>query len=234
MKLKIAFTILLALVIFFNGYGQENSKRKVVVTGKVVNQEGIPVSDVMIFLDGKNSKVKTDIEGKFKLKFKPTVDKLAFYSFQEGGFEMDYTGLDELSIIIKQDFETKTLVVSEDGNSVETGYFTIKKNDITGSISSIRSERFENNTYNTIYDMIAGEVPGVQVVGNSIVIRGPSSFNMSNQPLFVVNGTPVSSINHISPNTVESIDILKGPSTAMYGSRGTNGVIVITLKGSRK
>ena len=78
--------------------------------------------------------------------------------------------------------------------------------------------------------MIVGEVPGVIVSGTSIRIRGASSINASSEPLFIVDGAPTSSIGHISPRDVKSIDILKGSSAAIYGVRGANGVIVIKLK----
>jgi len=78
--------------------------------------------------------------------------------------------------------------------------------------------------------MIAGKVPGVDVSGKKIRIRGINSMVSSNDPLFVVNGLPMSSIDHIPPQVVESISVLKGPSATIYGSRGINGVIVITLK----
>jgi TonB-dependent SusC/RagA subfamily outer membrane receptor len=82
--------------------------------------------------------------------------------------------------------------------------------------------------------MIKGRIPGVSVTGNTIMIQGPISFTTSSTPLFVVDGTVVSSIDNISPIEVSSIDILKGPAAAIYGSRGANGVILIKLKGPTK
>ena len=81
--------------------------------------------------------------------------------------------------------------------------------------------------------MIRGKVPGVSVVGNSIVIRGVNSVNASSDPLLIVDGVTVSSIDNISPSMVKSISVLKGPDAAIYGSRGANGVLLITLVGSR-
>jgi TonB-dependent SusC/RagA subfamily outer membrane receptor len=80
--------------------------------------------------------------------------------------------------------------------------------------------------------MIQGKVPGVDVVGNKITIRGVGSLNLSSDPLFVVDGVAVSSIDNISPREVKSITVLKGASAAIYGTRGANGVILITLIGS--
>jgi TonB-dependent SusC/RagA subfamily outer membrane receptor len=80
--------------------------------------------------------------------------------------------------------------------------------------------------------MIRGEFPGVQVIGKNIVIRGTSSLMLSSDPLLIVDGMSVSSLDDISPVLVKSIEVLKGPAAAVYGSRGTNGVILITLRGA--
>ena len=91
------------------------------------------------------------------------------------------------------------------------------------------------NTYTDIYQMIRHEVPGVVVSGRSIVVQGPNSFFGSSQPLFVVNGNRVSSIDNINPLDVKSIRLLKGSYANIYGNDGANGVISITLlNGSEK
>jgi TonB-dependent SusC/RagA subfamily outer membrane receptor len=84
--------------------------------------------------------------------------------------------------------------------------------------------------YQDIYDMIRGRVAGVEVSGKSIKIRGTNSLNLSTEPLFVVDGVIVREIDDIAPETVKSIEVLKGPDASVYGVRGSNGVIVITRK----
>ncbi|HBC78610.1 MAG TPA: hypothetical protein DEO60_03050 [Bacteroidales bacterium] len=84
--------------------------------------------------------------------------------------------------------------------------------------------------YQDIYDMIRGRVAGVEVSGKSIRIRGSNSLNVSTEPLFVVDGVMVREIDDIAPETVKSIEVLKGPDASAYGVRGSNGVIVITRK----
>jgi TonB-dependent SusC/RagA subfamily outer membrane receptor len=84
--------------------------------------------------------------------------------------------------------------------------------------------------YQDIYDMIRGRVAGVEVSGKSIKIRGTNSLNISTEPLFVVDGVIVKEIDDIAPETVKSIEVLKGPDASVYGTRGSNGVIVITRK----
>jgi len=84
--------------------------------------------------------------------------------------------------------------------------------------------------YQDIYDMIRGKVAGVEVSGRSIKIRGTNSLNVSTEPLFVVDGVIVREIDDIAPETVRSIEVLKGPDASVYGARGSNGVILITRK----
>jgi TonB-dependent SusC/RagA subfamily outer membrane receptor len=84
--------------------------------------------------------------------------------------------------------------------------------------------------YQDIYDMIRGRVPGVEVSGKTIRIRGSNSLNVSSDPLFVVDGVIVKDIDYIAPETVKSIEVLKGPDASVYGTRGSNGVILITRR----
>lgn len=112
---------------------------------------------------------------------------------------------------------------------VNTGYGHVKKKNSTSAISSLKIE--QGSGYSNIYDYIKGRVAGVEVVGTSIRIRGERSILGSNEPLILVDGLEMSDIGSISPDMVKSIDVLKdASSTAMYGSRGANGVILITTR----
>ncbi len=112
---------------------------------------------------------------------------------------------------------------------LNTGYGYIKKKDSTGSISRLDMKGAES--YSDIYDYIRGRVPGVEVRGTSITIRGRNSINSSTDPLILVDGVEVKDLSHISPNMVESIEVLKDASSAsIYGIRGANGVILITTR----
>ena len=118
--------------------------------------------------------------------------------------------------------------VLDSERSVEVGYGKEVKRNMTQPVSVVDAP--ENNTYRNIYEMIQGKCTGVQVMGEKIIIRGVSTLNSSTDPLFVVDGQPVASISHINPNDVKSISVLKDSAAAIYGNRGANGVIVITLK----
>ena len=120
--------------------------------------------------------------------------------------------------------------VSDPGEELlNTGYGHIKKKDYTGSITKVKVK--SGGGYTDIYDYIRGRVPGVVVRGKSITIRGANSINSNTEPLILVDGVEFSDLSTISPETVDSIDVLKdAASTSMYGVRGANGVILITLR----
>lgn len=234
MNIRFVVIILLALTISGPVKSQEKNKRKAVMTGKVVNRDSIPVSDVMIFIDGKNTNRVTDKDGEFKLRLKPDVEKISFYSPGDGVFEIDYLGQERVEIIMNHDANIITTYPEQQGEVVEIGYGKVEDDKRIGSVSSITSDRFKNRSYRNVYEMIVGEASGVTVEGKSIRIRGISSLHGSNDPLLIVDGSPVVSFDHISPSDVESISVLKGSSTAIYGTRGAAGVIVVNTKTGRK
>lgn len=230
MKLKIAATLILALFICMPVSSQSKNKKKVVLTGKIVNRDTIPVSNVMIFIDGVNTNIKSDLNGEFKLKFKPDIEKISLYSIGDGIFEIDYVGQERLEIIMNHELSMLSATPVMNVDLVETGYGKTNRDDVIGSVSSIKGDRLSKRSYSNVYAMIADEAPGVMVNGNSIRVRGETSLNGSNEPLLIVDGSPVVSFMHISPSDVESISILKGSSTAIYGNRGAAGVVIITTK----
>ena len=114
---------------------------------------------------------------------------------------------------------------------VEIGYGTQVKRRLTNSVSSLKMEKEKTQVYNTIYDFIRGRVAGVTVTPeNRIVIRGVNSINSSSDPLFIVDGSEVTDISTINPMDVESVNVIKDGSSAIYGMRGANGVIIITTR----
>ena len=118
-----------------------------------------------------------------------------------------------------------------ENTEVEVGYGTTKKENLTYSVASIGVKENEMKGYRDIYEYLEGRVAGVEVTPDKrIVIRGLGTFNGSSDPLFIVDGHEVQDISTINPNDIKSIDILKDSSTAIYGMRGANGVILIKLK----
>ena len=123
---------------------------------------------------------------------------------------------------------------------VAIGYGTARRKDLTGSVSSVSASALKDIPVTSVAQAIAGRMAGVQVTKTEgspdaeikIRIRGGGSLTQDNSPLFIVDGFPVSNINYISPTEISSVDILKdASSTAIYGARGANGVILITTKG---
>ena len=119
--------------------------------------------------------------------------------------------------------------------SVNIGYAEIPQDNLTYAVSSVDTKGLESGVYNTIYDYLEGRVPGVQVIKTGslsakVIVRGLSTINSGSDPLFIVDGAPVMDISTINPRDVKSVDVLKDASTSIYGNRGANGVIVITLK----
>ena len=115
---------------------------------------------------------------------------------------------------------------------VDVGYGKIKKSENTMSVAKLNAKKdVENSAYSNIYEYLQGRVAGVEVNGNSIRIRGDRSIMASNEPLIIVDGMEMNDISDINPQMVSSIEVLKdGASTAIYGSRGANGVILIKLR----
>lgn len=119
--------------------------------------------------------------------------------------------------------------------SVNIGYGEVAEDNLTYAVSSLDMKDMEKMDYNTIYDYLEGTVPGVQVIKTGpmtarVIVRGLSTINSSSDPLFIVDGSQVMDISTINPRDVKRVDVLKDASTSVYGVRGANGVIIITLK----
>ena len=208
----------------------QKQAKKVVITGNVTTEEGAPVQGATIFIDGVETSSKTNRLGNFRMKIDPEAYRIAAIK-PDMGIAEDLIGVKtSFNLKLNKARIIQLLEMGHGDEMVDTGYGFIKRSNLTTSSSTIKTENPRFRTYNSIYDMIKGEVPGVDVRGNSITIRGISSINLSNEPLFVVDGVPVSTISDIPPTEVESIQVLKGASASIYGSKGANGVILIRRK----
>ena len=154
---------------------------------------------------------------------------------------VSYIGLRETEVLITGNVVNITM--EEDVSSLDEvvviGYGTMKKRDLTGSVSSVNAETIAAVPVASAVEAITGKMAGVQVLTTEgspdaemrIRVRGGGSITQSNDPLFIVDGFPVSTISDIPPTDIESIDVLKdASSTAIYGSRGANGVVIVTTK----
>ena len=118
----------------------------------------------------------------------------------------------------------------EGDDSVNIGYGNVRKQDNTSSVSTLKMENKVATAYSNMYEYLNGRVPGVQVTGNKIIIRGISTNSSQTDPLLIVDGIEVPNLDNIDPADVESVDVIKDGSSAIYGFRGANGVILITTK----
>ncbi|MCF8222526.1 MAG: TonB-dependent receptor plug domain-containing protein [Bacteroidales bacterium] len=234
MKIRTVTIIMLAILLSAPLSAQRKNKRRVVLHGTIVNKDTVPVSDVMIFIDGKKTNRTSDSNGEYKVRFKPDIEKISFLSPEYGAFEVDYVGQEKLDVTVNLERNELTVTPTVNGEVVEAGYGKIREEDLVSSISSIKEDRFKNRSYSNVYEMIVGEVSGVTVEGTNIRIRGITSLNGSNDPLLIVDGSPVYSLSNLSPSDVESINVLKGSATAIYGNRGAAGVVVIKTKRGKK
>lgn len=233
MKWKLAIFLICCLLIPNTSNGQEKNK-KVIVKGTVTDELGAPLKGINIYVDNNKTSAITNKEGAYKVKVKPTIKIISAFSIEYGGQVVDFEGQTEISFTLTGELLPVGMEVEDEGEEVDIGYQKAKKESLTISVGEVNMDDASKSVYRDIYDMIRSKVPGVVVSGTSITIRGATSIYASNEPLFVVDGTPVSSIDYIDPNDVGSISVLKGSAAAIYGARGSNGVILINLKSGRQ
>src|SRR5690606_27398170 len=204
----------------------------VTVSGTVTDNAGEPLPGVTVSIQGTTIGTATDIDGRYSVSV-PEGSTLVF-SFI--GFETQRVSVGDQSLI--------NIILEEDISSlsevVVVGYGVQRRRDVTGSVASLSKERLEMVPNINIAQAIQGSIPGVMVQNTSagaepnqeIMVRGRNSIGANNSPLVVVDGVPYGgNLSDINPNDVESIEILKDVSAAaIYGSRGANGVILVTTK----
>lgn len=201
------------------------------VSGTILDAEGIPLIGANVILKNKATGTVTEVDGTYKVQASAS-DTLVF----------SYTGYVEQEVPVGNQTEIN-ITMSTDaevlGEVVIVGYGTMRKSDVTGSIVSVRDEALTDVKSGNVFEALQGRVAGVEInrdngragAGVDLLIRGKRSLRASNGPLVLVDGVPYGDNIDIAPEDIESIEILKdASSTAVYGSRGANGVILITTK----
>lgn len=234
--------LLMALAMVIGNYA---FAQVVSISGKVTDQStGEPLPGVTIVVKGTTDGTITDFDGNFSHK----VDKGSTLVFSYVGYEpQEILVGDQTTINVALALDTEQL-----GEVVVIGYGQVRKEDATGSVSSVSSSDFNQGSTSSPQDLIMGKVAGVHIQteggapGSSakIRIRGGSSMSASNDPLIVIDGMPIDNrtidgmsnvLTSINPNDIETFTVLKDASaTAIYGSRASNGVILITTKEGKK
>lgn len=213
-------------------YGQKSGKM-ITIKGSVVDGTDASVANAIIMIDGEKTGIHTDSKGFFKIKVRPENKKIGVFTNTSGILEEDIAGRDIISFRFEGSVPDQVSdEIDPNEEVIDNGISTVKKKNVTSSVGKIDGTKSKYASYNSIYDMIRGEIPGVQVNGTSIMIRGATSITGSNEPLFVVDGVPVITVDNIQPQMVKSIQVLKGSAAAIYGSRGSAGVIVINMLGA--
>jgi TonB-dependent SusC/RagA subfamily outer membrane receptor len=230
MRTKIFFLILLSVLCLNSLTGQKNDK-KITITGYVVDKYQYPVANASVLIDNEQTSIVTNNKGYFKVKASASADKITIIPSASDAVEEVIGGRKRINITLDAVNAQKINIQKVTGGNepINVGYGTIRKKDLTTSVNKIDGTQRKFASYSTIYDVIRGQVPGVRISGKSIKIQNSSSIYMSTEPLFIVDGIQVQSIDNIPPQMVKSIEFLKGASASIYGSRGANGVILITL-----
>ena len=212
------------------GTSKKNLKK---ITGKIIDEKGEPVIGATVLEEGTSNGAITNVDGEFSLN-----DVI-----ENSILTISYVGYKTIQLKAS-DKKLSNIVLQEDSELIDevvvVGYGTVKKRDLTGSVASLSSDVISSVPATSAVEALQGRASGVVVSTSnwapgetpSILIRGKRSINASNDPLFVVDGIPVTGgMGEISPSDIESMEVLKDASaTAIYGSRGANGVIIITTK----
>ena len=207
------------------------------VTGVVVDGTGEPVIGANVVVKGTTNGTITDFDGNYTIEGVSANDVLVISYIGYLSQEVPVGNQSMIKVTLKED--TKTL-----DEVVVVGYGTMKKSDVTGSISTAKGDDLVKNQSFSALDNLRGKVSGVNIFSNSsqpgaysnrVVIRGIATINSSSNPLYVVDGVVMENFDLVNPNDIESMEVLKDASAAaIYGARGANGVIMVTTKRGKK
>ncbi len=234
-KLSRAFSLIVLALAVQVSFAQDR-----VITGKVSDASGAPLSGASVVAKGSTQGTQTDAAGQFRLSVSASVNALLISSV---GFETREVAIQGTTLNVALAAASASM---ED--VVVVAYGTRRKTDLTGSVVAVGAKDFQKGNINSAEQLLVGKVAGLSVTtgggsaggGSRLRIRGGASLNASNDPLLVIDGVPVDGngisgsanlLNTINPNDIESMTILKDASaTALYGSRASNGVIIVTTK----
>ena len=223
-------TFRIALVMFFILIGGSIVSAQT-IKGNVKDSTGEPIIGATVQEKGGQGGAVTDLDGNFTLNLTGSKHLVISYIGMKTK-TVNAAGKTTINVVLEDDATSLNDVVV-------IGYGTVRKKDLTGSVASVSSKELANVPVSTAAEAMQGKMAGVNVMTTegspdaeiTIRVRGGGSLSQDNSPLYIVDGFPVSSISDIAPSDIETIDVLKdASSTAIYGARGANGVIIITTK----
>ena len=230
MKAKKLFLALLGMVTAMSLYGQNT------ITGIVTDESGEPLIGAGVLVEGTSIGATTGYDGDYTLTVPADAVNLVFSFIGLADQVVPIQGRTQIDVVLTADasFLDEVVVV---------GYATVKRRDLLGSVSSVGADKLTEQPVTSVSQALSGKMAGVSVVTTEgdpdadikIRVRGGGSITQDSSPLYIVDGFPVESINDISSSEIASIDVLKDAfSTAIYGSRGANGVVIVTTKSAEK
>ncbi|HKP32358.1 MAG TPA: TonB-dependent receptor [Chitinophagaceae bacterium] len=230
MKRKFCFTL---LFVWFCGLAFAQQRE---ISGRVTSAGGQPMIGATITIKGSNTSTATDAKGDFKMQVPEGNVVLVISSIGFATQEVDLGTRSTVAISMKEE-------ASNLNDVVVIGYQSIKRRDLTSSVSSVTSKQLKDIPLSNAAEALVGKLAGVQITSTEgapgadifIRVRGGSSITQDNSPLYIVDGVVVeNALSVISPQDIASVDVLKdASSTAIYGARGANGVVIITTKSGR-
>lgn len=224
------FLLLFFVTIVSGTYAQQR-----VVTGTVTDPNDEPLPGVTVVVDGTTIGTVTDGDGNYSLSIPADTETLLFTYVGMRTQEISIDGRTAIQVQMEED----AIGIEE---VVAIGYGVVRKRDLTGSVSSVDAEEIARTSSSNAIQALQAQVPGLDIqqssgqagAGVNLTLRGNRSISASNSPLILVDGIEYGSTLDINPSDIESMDILKdASSTAIYGTKGANGVIIITTKRGR-
>ncbi|WP_053970368.1 SusC/RagA family TonB-linked outer membrane protein [Mangrovimonas sp. ST2L15] len=235
-KAKIHFALWVLLLGFFTSI---QAQTNLSVSGQIQDETGEPLMGASIIEAGTTNGTTTDFDGNFQLDMTSgNTIEISYLGYVSQTIQISENTSMPLKVILQEDSFALDAV-----EIVAVGYGTMRKSDLTGAISTVSEKDLTRGTLTSTEQVLQGRVSGLVVTqdtgdpstGSSLRLRGGTSLTASNNPLVVVDGVPGVDINTVQPADIKTIDVLKDASaTAIYGSRGANGVIIITTKGASK
>ena len=227
--MKRIYILLVSILLPLSAYAQN------IITGVVTDESGEGMIGVGVVEKGTSNGVETDAQGRYSITAKPN-SILVFTYISYISREIAVAGKKEIDVTLLPDNK----ILDE---AVVIGYGTVKRSDLTGSVSSVSEKSLRNYKSSTVMEALGGQIAGVNITasdgtpgaGFDVKIRGVGTVNGSYAPLFIVDGFEVDNIDYLANQDIKSVEVLKDASaSAIFGARAANGVILVTTKEGRE